>query len=820
MAISKITYKNKTGIQNDASVLRENKVVDDDMNEIKQVVNNNADELNTAQSNIENLQSGQGTANTDITNLKSRVSTLETDNTTNKSNIQQLQSKQQETETNIETLQEKVTTLETDNTQNKSDINALKTDNETNKSNISTLQEEQLNQNTNIENLQNENTKQNTEISQIKGAIINVETEQAKSLHISDGSPVPGQLSVEGNAEQETQEGTDNLAILEEGSTTKSGVTVSIENGNITANGQNETEGTLTFVVGKVYLVEGEKYYIKRLGSAAGTGIYVNNNGNQAWGTNEESFFTARGTGNYDIRLTFGANAVNNTTQQILISKTSGAEWVEGKVQIPSQINPSKVKCLGSNKNEFDITNIENGGYTSGVVGAELSKNSNNTRVRLNNLISAKKNTQYSFSIKTDKALRYNILEIGEDNIIKKVTSVTDTRSTTIITTEETAYITFLFLWQTTTQNITTDDLEDCLIKLEKGDKATSYSPYGQGSTNIKKYNKNLYKPVVSSGSTNGISYTVDNNGAVTLNGQATANADIYIIKSDFNNQITDIELKTITTQVANSELSLYVSLGDGTYARNTFTIQEEQYISASFIRVPSGTTCNNLTVYPQIEEGSVATDYEKHQQENDVLPIQQEMLNGDYFELEEDGWKEVHFWIDKIFDGTEKFANSLDNCIYVQNEVENVDFTCEKHYCNYYKYIEDETSLRQGSENGFTFASFLNRVWFNNKNTELQLESNFKTWLQQKYSEGNPLFLKYRTTVAIKLACTEEQSAVLDKLNNLDLFKNTNNIITAEDIALLKLKYVADTKTYIDNQINEKLANINQQILELAGGN
>lgn len=70
MAISKITWENKEGIQNDESIARKNKVMDDDMNEIKQVVNNNADELNTAQSNIENLQSGQGTANTDITNLK------------------------------------------------------------------------------------------------------------------------------------------------------------------------------------------------------------------------------------------------------------------------------------------------------------------------------------------------------------------------------------------------------------------------------------------------------------------------------------------------------------------------------------------------------------------------------------------------------------------------------------------------------------------------------------------------------------------------------------------------------------------------------
>ena len=48
MAVTKITWENKTGIQNDESVLRKNKVTDADMNEIKRVVNSNSDELKKA----------------------------------------------------------------------------------------------------------------------------------------------------------------------------------------------------------------------------------------------------------------------------------------------------------------------------------------------------------------------------------------------------------------------------------------------------------------------------------------------------------------------------------------------------------------------------------------------------------------------------------------------------------------------------------------------------------------------------------------------------------------------------------------------------
>ena len=43
--IKKIEYEDKVAIQNDESVAEINKVTDTDMNEIKQAVNNNADEL-------------------------------------------------------------------------------------------------------------------------------------------------------------------------------------------------------------------------------------------------------------------------------------------------------------------------------------------------------------------------------------------------------------------------------------------------------------------------------------------------------------------------------------------------------------------------------------------------------------------------------------------------------------------------------------------------------------------------------------------------------------------------------------------------------
>lgn len=56
MAVEKINYENKLEFQNDPNVPNKNKVTDENMNEIKTVVNTNADELSDIHQDIENLQ--------------------------------------------------------------------------------------------------------------------------------------------------------------------------------------------------------------------------------------------------------------------------------------------------------------------------------------------------------------------------------------------------------------------------------------------------------------------------------------------------------------------------------------------------------------------------------------------------------------------------------------------------------------------------------------------------------------------------------------------------------------------------------------------
>lgn len=236
----KITFNEKAPFQNDPDIPDDNKVLAKNMNEIKTVVNANADELDTVKENIENLQSGQNTANGDITSLKNRVNTLETDNSTNKTDINTLKADNETNKQNIQSLQ-------SDNTTNKANINTLLSDNETNKQNIEDLQTDNETNKTNIANkvdkvegkglstedftselkakleglsnyddteikediaeIQTEQTTQNKKIEQLDDNQIHITTEKSSNINVQDCSNLSAKIDVFGVSSQETRSG-------------------------------------------------------------------------------------------------------------------------------------------------------------------------------------------------------------------------------------------------------------------------------------------------------------------------------------------------------------------------------------------------------------------------------------------------------------------------------------------------------------------------------------------------------------------------------------------------------------------------------------
>ena len=539
MAVTKITFENKTGIQNDASVARKNKVVDEDMNEIKQVVNNNADEVSEIQENIEDLQGGQGTADADITSLKNRVNTLETDNTQNKSDINILKNDNETNKSNISTLQENVSDLETnkvskvdgmglseenfttglknklkglnnyDDTELQEKVSALESDNETNKFNIEELQEdniqnktditdikeEQETQNLYIENLQTNDSKQDELISKLKSAALNTETEEAKSIHVEDASTI-GQLEVFGNQEQETRSGKNRFKLPDSGN--NNGI-IYTNNGdgtfNISGTAQEQASFSIVVPLENSGFEQGKNYTISSNVEIGNIKYYVHScTASGAWNktlldfvneTSKTKEMPAPSTDYISLNIVvFKDVTVNYQNVTVQIEEGTVATEYEQYGASPSPDYPSKIVCLGSNKNEFNIEN------TRTLNNTVLDSVDENSIIFTNNGLGV--NRQVFIECYLEKGTytiqrKFEILEgtgiessgavaLYQANTWKQSLMTATDKIKTFTITESNTYRIRLSIndSNTMTENI---KIKFYNIKIEEGTEATSYSP-------------------------------------------------------------------------------------------------------------------------------------------------------------------------------------------------------------------------------------------------------------------------------------------------------------------------------------------------------
>lgn len=217
-----------------------------------------------------------------------------------------------------------------------------------------------------IENIQTKNTQQDELIQKLQNNTIQESTEEETNLHVKDASDLLAKLNIRGNHYQEQQEGTDNLAVLNEGSITQDGITIDIKDGVGTVSGTNTSSATIYIEIGTAYLYKDKKYYIKKVTGGGGYSLYKN--GKTIWFPDSgESSFSASETGEYSIRYSAGANAKPITTFKLSIYEISEQEWVQGKKSIPSLEYPSTIETVKgemnvvvSNKNLYKITASDN----------------------------------------------------------------------------------------------------------------------------------------------------------------------------------------------------------------------------------------------------------------------------------------------------------------------------------------------------------------------------------------------------------------------------------------------------------------------------
>lgn len=341
----------------------------------------------------------------------------------------------------------------------------------------------------------------------------------------------------------------------------------------------------------------------------------------------------------------------------------------------------------------------------------------------------------------------------------------------------------------------------------------------------------------------------VGDNGSVEIKKLTENVIDLSKSVALYNTEITEIDkengiIKVHRTNTQDPSIQIFCNLPAGQYTmlHNSHNFgQVSVYGKNKIVDIGSEkykifNATENITDIRIYSESELPTDYEinfsdiilvagnvpredikytKYQEQSYILDIQKPMLSGDYFVKEADGWKEVHCWGKVVLTGNENnWSWNTDNLQRVSINVANGLNNQSRQMIYSNNFIYGASGSNVGI--GFLYASRL-FLYYPENITSLE---DWKALLQEKYNSGNPVYVYYPLATSTKLPCTEAQSNILDQLNELELFKGTNNIITTEGLALMQMQYIADTETYIDNRIDEKLANINQQILKIAGGN
>ena len=224
----------------------------------------------------------------------------------------------------------------------------------------------------------------------------------------------------------------------------------------------------------------------------------------------------------------------------------------------------------------------------------------------------------------------------------------------------------FQFASDTVLENVTVKPI------LTRGQESREFEPY-RGETitpdEVELYGdahavgKNLIPFKVKTEVVNGVTATTRADGSITLDGTATA--DTYI---NFPHMMIEAGTYTLSSgsaiptgiglslREANNLSTNLLRVSNGqSAATGTITYNGDAF---AYISINSGTTVSNLTIYPQLEEGSEATAYEPYQGMTTALE------DGDSLDLATG--EVVRRWKRLELDGTEKwtFAGTNDHGI------------------------------------------------------------------------------------------------------------------------------------------------------------
>ncbi len=487
---------------------------------------------------------------------------------------------------------------------------------------------------------------------------------------------------------------------------------------------------------------------------------------------------------------------LNETNIKIMLKENSNeTEWEPyvGGIPAPNPDYPSEIKTTGSNVNLFDITKYD---YRN-LAGANIQIN-NKTDFRVNATMNNNANCAIGFKImdltkyagkiltvksyvKSSTSTNKAFLVLRQNNSDYTGTKTNElfdeSQNTTngVITLKYKVTDTindsnrYLFIWfyanRGTTCNI--GDYIDYKVKLVAGTEIGEYSKYGQGAVKVTKCNKNIF------------------DGKLELGrwSFSTGNAQEYAnyVRSKNAILVKPNTIYTASCDVSGLTLS-FTQFDENMNFINALPNQQATYKNCKYIKININDT-TNVDLKVQLEEGSTATTYEPHQEQSYIIPVQQEMLEGDYFD-----WvnkEEVHVWEKLVFKGNENWNlddiyNGIAQFSLSVNAVNINDYdTVIRTMSNYFKGVGFDSSWL--IDNCVTIRKHSRVRIMISKYTTIE---QFKTWLKSKYDEGTPVIVYYKLAMPTRLPFTEEQKEIAKELRYATTYEGTTHICSTDSIS------------------------------------
>lgn len=342
----------------------------------------------------------------------------------------------------------------------------------------------------------------------------------------------------------------------------------------------------------------------------------------------------------------------------------------------------------------------------------------------------------------------------------------------------------------------------------------------GMYKVDVEVVNKNEFKPTIkstyqSTANLDGDKYVIVN---TAITGVAFARSELFALKKDITYRFSLHDCVNLDKAILWQDGDTSKALGVFSKSYTLTYTPTEDIMAGLGIYMTDISTLGNLTECRiQVEKSTVATAYIQHQSQQITLTSERPITKWDKLEKRDGvyGWsinsireyevtgKETFFM---SVPSTTYYTGTSTNAYFEPNDLAKSKTYTERYvYCEELSYISAVWSLTDGSVG---IANNDNQMHMRFPNTLLGVAddatrdeklSAYKAYLQQRYADGNPVKIQYKTENEVEFIPLPQEEQ--DALKAIETYYGVTNVWNDQDCPI-QIQYVADSQLYVDNKL------------------